>query len=224
MQRLNFTIILFFFLFASCGKQKPKGVLSEEDMTELMTEVALIDAYLNTLPIDSGRKVMPVFYRNAFDKFKLDSSSFLKNLDYYLGNPVLTEKIYTDINKSLVAKDVVYRRQDSIDNVVVQDSIRHAMRLQRDAQMMKDMIVNVHRDSMAYTYTLYGIDFLAKNDLNLNAYGIQVPVIPSVTPPVAPVGNETDVEPSAEVRLDTVMPAPELDTSKEKKVLRKNSN
>lgn len=224
MQRLNFIIIVFFFLFVSCSKQKPKGVLSEEDMTELMTEVSLIDAYLNTLPIDSGRKVMPVYYSNAFEKYKLDSAGFVKNLDYYLGNPVLTEKIYTDINKRLVAKDMDYRYQDSLKNVVVQDSIRHAMRIERNRQMLKDMIINVHRDSSAYSYTLSGVDFLSKADLNLNAYGIQVPVIPSVTPVPAPVGREIEVEAPAEARLDTVIPAPSLDTARVKKVLRKNTN
>lgn len=224
MQRLNFTIILFFFLFVSCGKQKPKDILSEEDMTELMTEVALIDAYLNTLPIDSGRKVMPVFYANAFEKFKLDSAGFVKNLDYYLGNPVLTEKMYTAINKTLTAEDMGYRHQDSLENAIVQDSIRHAMRLQQQTQMMKDMIVNVHRDSMGYSYVTYGVDFLSKADLNLNAYGIQVPLIPSAAPSAAPVAKEVDVEAPEEQRVDTVIPAPELDTSKVKRVLRKNTN
>lgn len=224
MQRLNFIIILFFFLFTSCSKQKPKGILSEEDMTELMTEVSLIDAYLNTLPIDSGRKVLPVYYSHAFEKFKLDSAGFIKNIDYYLGNPVLTEKIYTNINKTLMHKDLEYRQQDSVKNVVVQDSIRHAMRLQRHSQKMKDMIVNVERDSSAYSYTLYGTDFLSELDLNLNAYGIQVPAVPSVSPSIPQTQKDVPLEAPVEARLDTVMPVRALDTSKVKEVLRKNTN
>ncbi|MDR2283746.1 MAG: DUF4296 domain-containing protein [Sphingobacterium sp.] len=216
MQRLYFTIILLFFLFSSCSKQKPKGILSEKEMTELMTEVSLIDAYLNTLPIDSGRKVMPVLYNHAFEKFKLDSVSFVQNLDYYLGSPILTEKIYTNINTVLSEKDKVYQREDSIRNAVVQDSMQKVMRLQRYTTMMKEMISNVHRDTTAYTYVLSGTDFLTKAELQLNAYGIQVPVI---TPPVP-------VEPlkEEEVKADTVATVEKLDTIPKKKVLRKPAN
>ncbi|WP_164112136.1 MULTISPECIES: DUF4296 domain-containing protein [Sphingobacterium] len=224
MQRVNFIIILLFFLLASCGKQKPKGVLSEKDMTELMAEVSLIDAYLNTLPIDSGRKVMPVFYENAFKKFKLDSAGFIKNLDYYLGSPVLTEKIYTSIGKTLTAKDMEYHRIDSVQNAVVQDSIRNAMRLQRHTEMMKNMILNVHRDSTAYTYSQYGTDFLSKAELNLNAYGIQVPAIAPTVPTTPQRLDSPQEQIPVEERLETVAPAAMSDTSNVKKVLRKSTN
>ena len=224
MQRVNFIIIPLFFLFIACGKQKPKGILSEKDMTELMTEVSLIDAYLNTLPIDSGRKVMPLFYENAFKKFKLDSAGFIKNIDYYLGSPILTEKVYTSIGKTLTAKDMEFRRIDSIQNVVVQDSMRHAMRLQRHTEMMKNMIINVHRDSTAYTYTLYGTDFLSKAELNLNAYGIQVPAIAPILPNPPQRLDTPQEQVPVEERLETVAPAPISDTSSVKKVLRKTTN
>ncbi|MFD2554968.1 DUF4296 domain-containing protein [Sphingobacterium tabacisoli] len=216
MQRLYFTIILLFFLFSSCSKQKPKGILSEKEMTELMTEVSLIDAYLNTLPIDSGRKVMPVLYNHAFEKFKLDSVSFIQNLDYYLGSPLLTEKIYTNINTALSEKDKVYQREDSIRNVAVQDSMQRVVRLQRYTAMMKEMISNVHRDTTAYTYVLSGTDFLTKAELQLNAYGIQVPVI---TPP-APVEPKEEQE----VKADTIATVEKRDTIPTKKVLRKPTN
>lgn len=220
MQRLYFTIILLFFLFISCGKQRPKGVLSEKEMTGLMTEVALIDAYLNTLPIDSGRKVMPVLYERAFKKFKLDSVSFNQNLEYYLGNPILTEKIYTNIGKTLSEQDQVYQREDSIRNANMQDSVRGVMRLQRYTTMMRDMIMNVHRDSSAYTYILYGTDFLSKADLHLNAYGTQVPVISPVVPmPLEQV--ETVVK---DRRSDSVVPMPRIDSTGIKKVTRKSIN
>ncbi len=221
MQRLYFTIILLFFLLASCGKQKPKGVLSEKEMTDLMTQVSLIDAYLNTLPIDSGRKVMPVLYEHAFKKFNLDSVSFGKNLDYYLGSPILTEKIYTNINTVLSEKDRVYQQEDSIRNAIVQDSLQEVMRLQRYTAMVKDMISNVHRDSTSYTYVLYGVDFLNKAELQLNAYGIQVPVI---TPTVPEKPKEEGVAEVEEGKSDTTKRVEEKDTTRSKKLLRKTVN
>ncbi|MBL1408913.1 DUF4296 domain-containing protein [Sphingobacterium faecale] len=196
--------------------------MSEKEMTELMTEVSLVDAYLNTLPIDSGRKVMPVLYEHAFRKYKLDSALFIQNLDYYLGSPILTEKIYTNINKTLSEKERGYQQQDSVRNVILQDSIQQAMRLQRYTAMMKDLITNVHLDSTLYTYTQYGADFLTKADLQVNAYGIQVPVI-TPPPPVLdrPKQEEEKVE---EEYLDTVKGVERPDTSRLKKVLRKPTN
>lgn len=223
MQRLNFIIIPLFFLFASCSKQKPKGILSEKEMTGLMAEVALIDAYLNTLPIDSGRKVMPVLYANAFEKFKLDSAKFLQNLDYYLGSPVLTEKIYTDINKILTDKDQVYHREDSVRNIVVQDSIQRVMRLQRYTDMMRNMVMNVHRDSSEYNYVQYGADFLSKAELQVNAYGIQVPAVPQPVPDQSRTPQTEALQPIEE-RVNPMVSPKLLDTSKVKEVLRNSTN
>lgn len=224
MQRVNFIIILLFFLMASCAKQKPKGILSEKDMVALMTEISLTDAYLNTLAIDSGRKVMPVLYEHAYGKFQLDSAGFVKNLDYYLGNPGLTEKVYAEVGKSLTVKDKEYQRVDSIRNVFVQDSLQQVMLLQRNTEMLRNMILNVHVDSTAYKYTSYGADFLAKAELNVNAYGIQVPVITPVVPnqPVE-LKDRVNAEP-VEKLIDTLADKPKLDTAHLKRTLRKTTN
>lgn len=187
MQRLLFILLSLFFFIVSCGKQKPSGVLSEHKMGELLTEVSLIDAYLNTLPIDSGRKVMPVLYGNIFKEFDIDSTQFKYNLDFYYGNPKLTEKIYTVVEGKLREYEKEYRVKDSIVNAFLQDSIRRVSRLQQLSQVRYDMAMNYYKDTSAYTYRNDGLNFLTNSELYLNAYGIQIPAVPSSSISIAPI-------------------------------------
>lgn len=179
MQRLLFILFISFFLVVSCAKQKPSGVLSEQKMTEMLTEVSLIDAYLNTLPIDSGRKVMPVLYANLFKDFDIDSAQFKKNLDFYYGNPKLTEKIYTNVNSKLVGYEKKYQVEDSVRNAFLQDSISRVSRLQELSRKRYNLIMNFYKDTTVYTYHNNGMNFYSHTPLNLSAYGIQIPALPS---------------------------------------------
>lgn len=131
MQRLLYSIFISFFLILSCAKSKPSGVVSESKITEILTEVSIVDGYLNTLPSDSAKKVMPVLYDKIFDKYDIDSATFVKNLDFYFGNPNLTDKIYGDINKNLSKYEREFHVEDSIRNAKQQDSMQRVYHMQR---------------------------------------------------------------------------------------------
>lgn len=178
MQRLVYIIFISFFLLFSCAKQKPKGVLSEQKMTDLLTEVSLIDAYLNTLPIDSGRKMMPVLYSNLFEQFDIDSALYVKNMDYYYGNPILTDKIYTEIQKKLFTYEKTYRTEDSLRNIVINDSVRLASRRQRLQADQNRLIRGYYPDNRELDIRERSIAFFNDIDLQVNAYGLQIPAIP----------------------------------------------
>ncbi|HLS38581.1 MAG TPA: DUF4296 domain-containing protein [Sphingobacterium bovisgrunnientis] len=131
MQRLLYSIFISFFLILSCAKSKPSGVLSESKITEVLTEVSLVDGYLNTLPSDSAKRVMPVLYDKIFEKYDLDSATFVKNLDFYFGNPNLTDKIYTNVSSKLSSYEREIHLEDSIRNAFQQDSMNRVHYLQR---------------------------------------------------------------------------------------------
>ncbi|MFZ4862786.1 DUF4296 domain-containing protein [Sphingobacterium sp. Mn56C] len=215
MTRLIFVLFITFFLGISCAKQKPKGIIEEEKMEKLMTEVSLIDAYLNTLPIDSGRKVMPVLYQKAYSAYNLDSASFVKNMDFYFGNPVLTEKLYSGVAEKLSGYEKNFRLEDSLKNAHVQDSISRVTALYRHTQMLKDLIMNVHKDSSDFKYTENRTKFFSLLSSNFNVYGVQIPIVPSVSPAPAPVQEQQPQEvkpdrfPDAEVS-DSVQAKPEV--------------
>ncbi len=152
MKRLLFVIAALFFLVTSCSKSRPKGILSDKEMSELMTEVYILDSYLNNLPADSGRKVMPVLYQQLFDKFDMDSTVFTKNLDYYYGNPVELEKVNTRVKDVLGRYEKEALRTDSIEQAHIRDSTNRVLRLQQWAGEMKRLIVEVYLDTTEYTF------------------------------------------------------------------------
>ena len=177
MKHLVYILVTTFFLLFSCAKQTPKGILSETEAVDLFTEVSLVDAYLNTLPLDSGRKVLPVLYNNLFNQFGIDSNLFKQNVEFYYGNPLLTETVYNKVGEKLMEYEKGYRFEDSIRNVFVQDSIQYISNLQRLHRERLDILTNYTKDTTSYTYKSNGVDFFEANNLNLNAYGIQVPAI-----------------------------------------------
>lgn len=152
MLRVKFIIISSFLLFLSCAKSAPDGIMDEDEMSELLTEVAMIDGYLNTLMIDSAKKVLPVLYGNAFRKYNIDSTQFQKNLQYYLGNPPLAEKVYTQVNNSLKKLEREYFVEDSIRNVFVQDSVSRVYRIQANAMRMRNALLEFRKVSTLYNY------------------------------------------------------------------------
>lgn len=168
MLRVKFIIISSFFLFLSCAKRAPEGILSEKKMSELLTEVAMIDGYLNTLMIDSAKKVMPVLYENAFKKFDIDSTQFKQNLTYYLGNPPLAEKVYGQVTVKLQGMERQYYKEDSIRNVFVQDSVSRAYRLQANAIRMRNALLSHHKDTLSYNYYDNSIYFKELVPLKIN--------------------------------------------------------
>lgn len=203
MKRLVYIIFSSFLIFFSCAKQKPSGVLPEDKIVDLLTEVSLIDAYIQSLPMDSGRKVLPVLYDNLFKEFDIDSVQFKKNLDFYYGNPQLTEKIYTAVGEKLMGYEKNYRLEDSVRNVFVQDSIQFISRLQNLHSDRINLTMNFSKDTTDYTYKVEGQRFLNRNNLMLNAYGIQMEAIPTTVP--APMDSiATEVINDSIPKLDTI--------------------
>lgn len=210
---MRHSFLLYFFtvlLFISCSKQRPNGVLSEREIVDLFTEVSLIDAYLNTLPMDSGRKVMPVLYDNLFNQFKIDSNQFKQNLDYYYGNPVLTEEIYNKVNVRLMGYEQRYREEDSVRNVFVQDSIRYITNLQQIHRDRINQILYFTQDTTEYKIREHGVSFLGRLRIDLKAYGIQTAVIDN-NRPIHTLSDSTLVDTipgmlidSLQLKVDTV--------------------
>lgn len=159
MQRLLYSIIISFFLIISCGKKRPEGVVSEKKMSEILTEVSLIDGYLNSLPTDSARKVMPVLYGKVFERFKLDSALFIRNVDYYFGNPELTEKIYKKVQENLSQYERVARVEDSVRTAFVQDSINRINYMQRLYSNLQNLRYYYKGDDKIQNYIDYSKQF-----------------------------------------------------------------
>lgn len=144
MHRLLISILALIFMLSACKERAPKGILKNDQMVDLLVEVHIIDGYLNSLQIDSSRRVINPLYQNALDKYGLDSALFEKNLKYYLSDPIKAEKIYESVNDKLtmVDKDIMY--QDSVRHAFTADSIR---RVERFKELVRENEKIILRDT-----------------------------------------------------------------------------
>lgn len=122
------------FLLSSCVEKKqevlevPKVLITEEDMAEILSEVQLIEAYLNQIPYSKRGKNDSdyVYFPLLFEKYKISKTDFLENLAYYSHNEETISSIYDKtiirLNK-LKAKDLEIRLEMKLDSIR-QDSIQ----------------------------------------------------------------------------------------------------
>ncbi|HLT87218.1 MAG TPA: DUF4296 domain-containing protein [Sphingobacterium sp.] len=200
MQRLILIILSSFFLMISCNKSKPKGTLSEKTMVDLMTDVHLVDGYLNTLPVDSTRKVMDGLYEEVFEKYGIDSVRFKENIAYYLGNPIVSKELYTQVTKKLNAYEDDYRRTDSLKNAWISDSIRVVQRYERLKEASRRLILDVHVDTIPLTYRVHQKDFMDGAGL----YAVQT-YQPTIQPtvPEESATDESNPETPEKIQVDS---------------------
>ncbi|MFD1770274.1 DUF4296 domain-containing protein [Sphingobacterium suaedae] len=170
MQRLLLVILSSFFLWIGCKKSTPKGILPQKVMVDLLTEVHLVDGYLNNLPVDSTRRIIGSLYGELFDKYKIDSTVFKQNVAYYLGDPVSSKELYAAVTKKLTDYDREFRVADSVQNARISDSIRivqHYTKLREDARRL---ILDVHVDTIPLSHRTYRTDFMDRAGLTVNVY------------------------------------------------------
>jgi|SRR5690606_19644424 len=204
MQRLLLIILVSFFFITSCHKSTPKGILPEQQMVELMTEVHTIDGYLNTLPIDSSRRVIDGLYGQVFAKYNLDSISFQQNVSYYLGNAVKAKGIYAEITKKLRDYENVYRKEDSLRNVVLSDSIRRVNYFEKQKEEAHKLIFEYPKDTVAYNHLDAFASVMGRLGIRVDNPKPSV-AIPSVSQQAPSVTEKNNSGPMA---VDSVSPRP----------------
>ncbi|WP_166637758.1 DUF4296 domain-containing protein [Sphingobacterium paludis] len=193
MQRLLLIILSSFFLLISCKKSAPEGILPEKKMADLMADVHLLDGYLNTLPIDSSRKVIDGLYAEVFGNYGIDSAQFTRNLRYYLGNPTVAKKVYGQVNDKLTNLDRTYRVHDSLENARISDSVRHVQRFMRLRNEAQRLLFQVEKDTIPLTYRVYRNEFMQQAGLSINIFQQEdIPVSGPVPLPEAGVRQPSD--------------------------------
>lgn len=151
MHRLILGLLPLFFLASACKQDLPEGILSEQQMAEVMSEVHILDGYISNLPTDSAKKVIEPLYDQLLANYGLDSVLFTKNVNYYLGNPVLTQRTYDRVVKNLEHEEKAFITQDSLTHALSRDSMRRVQRFTKRANLAKEMITKVSSDTLEMT-------------------------------------------------------------------------
>ena len=102
-----------FWVFA-CGNQlmeAPKNLISEDKMTDILYDIALLNAIDNSHPQVLKEKRIEVM-AFVFKKYGIDSTQFVESDLYYASVPVRYENIYEAV------EDRLERDRDSISQLI----------------------------------------------------------------------------------------------------------
>ncbi|HTD98348.1 MAG TPA: DUF4296 domain-containing protein [Mucilaginibacter sp.] len=101
---LFFSVLLF--LAACRGGSTPTGIIKQQQMTDLLTEIHIIDGSMYSVmqAPDSLYKYGTAKYLATFKKFHTDSAQFRKSFKYYAVNPEKLYAIYEQVTINLKQK------------------------------------------------------------------------------------------------------------------------
>lgn len=128
--KLFFSVLIF--LAACSGNKVPDGIIAQDQMTNLLTDIHIVDGSMyNVMQVpDSLYKYGADKYHMVFNKYHTDSVQFKKSFQYYSAHPEKLQAIYEQItiiikqksdsvnklNLDKINKDNK-RRQDSLNKV-----------------------------------------------------------------------------------------------------------
>jgi len=104
--RTSFCLICFVYL-TGCENERPEGVLSEGQMSQILLDVYLGEGKVSGLNVkrDSSLALYEVYEKKIFEKHQVDREQYKKSLSYYYDHPEILEKIYESVLDSLNIKD-----------------------------------------------------------------------------------------------------------------------
>jgi hypothetical protein len=98
-------LVIVIILGLSCCNKKsaPEGILSQDEMVAVMSELYIAEQKISTLGVkrDSLSQIFGVMKEKVFAKAGTTDSVFRKSLNYYMDHPREMEVIYTSLVDSL---------------------------------------------------------------------------------------------------------------------------
>lgn len=106
MNRLKLLILSLFLLTACANEEIPEGVLDQQKMVNVLTDMTVIDGYMSTLMYtDTLRTSGKNYYATVYKNHNISKAAFDKSLKYYSMQPALLDSMYTKVTKKLEAKE-----------------------------------------------------------------------------------------------------------------------
>ena len=102
---IQFCIIALLVLVLSCTKhdKPPEGVLSRDEMVNVLSELYIVEQKISTLGVkrDSLVQIFDSMKGRVFEKVGITDSVFRKSLNFYIDHPEVLEGVYTSLIDSL---------------------------------------------------------------------------------------------------------------------------
>lgn len=95
MKRVLLCCVLCLILLSGCGR--PWGVLSHDEMVEVVLDVHIAEASIKILDSSAKRIERQEYYNVVFDKHHITKEQFDKSLDWYSRHPKALIAVYDDV-------------------------------------------------------------------------------------------------------------------------------
>jgi peptide subunit release factor RF-3 len=106
MRKIAFILALLIPVFIACEKsvfKKPKNLVNEKQMIDMLADIHLAEATFNHMRYDSivRNSSSANFYYSVLAKYEVADSVFEKSFVYYASNPRNFEKMYREVMNKL---------------------------------------------------------------------------------------------------------------------------
>jgi hypothetical protein len=103
------TFLVFLWLTSCGGNSAPEGILSEDQLINVLLDIHMAEGYVSTFPIhyDSSRTLYPLLEKEIFDKHQVSDSVFKVSLEYFMRDAKRMDDMYARIIDSLSIKEKV---------------------------------------------------------------------------------------------------------------------
>lgn len=121
MKKITFISLLLVFTFASCNKkfiEKPKKLINEKKMIEMLVDVHLAEATYREMQGDTvvRNSSSANFYYSVLEKYHVPDSVFEKSFVYYASYPRKFEQMYRKVMNQLSAMEQQFSgRKEELD-------------------------------------------------------------------------------------------------------------
>ncbi|MEM9896114.1 MAG: DUF4296 domain-containing protein [Bacteroidota bacterium] len=106
MKNIFFTVLI---ILCSCtSSEKPDDLIPGEKMADLMIDIHLLEARVNSIkiePKDSIQKVYEHLQEALFREKGISIDQYTRSFDWYLSNPDKYEKVYSIVVDSLMHRE-----------------------------------------------------------------------------------------------------------------------
>jgi hypothetical protein len=91
----------------SCAEKKPEGILSKQEMVQIMEELYIAEEKVNRLSLsrDSSKAVFSEIEQKVFERAAVEDTVFRRSFDYYMEHPKEMELIYTALVDTLQLRE-----------------------------------------------------------------------------------------------------------------------
>jgi len=97
------TIVVIFFLAGCARTELPEDIMSEENLATLLLDMYIAEGRLNNRSASDflPREIYPLYHQRILEKHNISDSVYMKNMEYYLTEPMAMNRVYDIIIDSL---------------------------------------------------------------------------------------------------------------------------